>query len=194
MKGRPKSIRKISFIPAVSGFRPYGDNIGKSRRACVFLLYEEYEALRLNDYEKHSQCESAAVMQVSRPTFTRIYMSAREKIAKAFVEGLQIVVEGGKVELDGNWYSCRKCKAMFSVENGEPLVCALCGSKDVESCALPETMATSETPHYAKANSTADINGSDLKLFKNKRGRVCGRGRCHRNGAQTTEGETDTEK
>ena len=193
MKGRPKSIRKISFIPAVSGFRPYGDNIGKTKRACVFLFYEEYEALRLNDYEKHSQCESAAIMQVSRPTFTRIYMSAREKIAKAFVEGLQIVVEGGKVELDGNWYTCRKCKAMFSVENGEPLVCALCGSEDVKSCALPDAKVKTDSAQYAKAGTVADMNDSGLMPLVNKRGKICGRGRCRRNGARPLSADEETE-
>ena len=180
MKGRPKSIRKISFIPAVSGFRPYGDNVDKSNKTCVFLFYEEYEALRLNDYEKHSQCESAQIMQISRPTFTRIYMSAREKIAKAFVEGLRIVVEGGKVELDGHWYMCQQCKAMFSVENGEPLVCALCGSEDVKSCALPETKVQPDAAPYAKANPNADAEPLELKPLIGKRGVGCGRGRCRR--------------
>lgn len=194
MKGRPKSIRKISFIPAVSGFRPYGDNVNKSNKTCVFLFYEEYEALRLNDYEKHSQCESAEIMQISRPTFTRIYMSAREKIAKAFVEGLQIVVEGGKVELDGNWYMCNKCKAMFSVENGEPLVCALCGCEDVKSCVLPEPKAAAVTPRYAKAKPAVNADEADLKPLMGKRGRGCGRGRCHRNTVGSDEGENSTEK
>ena len=130
-KGRPKAVRKISFMPAVSGFRPYGDKVKASKENCVFLFYEEYEALRLSDYENLSQVESAAEMQVSRPTFTRIYQSARAKIAKAFVEGLRIAVEGGKVELDGNWFVCQRCKAVFSSEEQETTVCALCGSTDI---------------------------------------------------------------
>ena len=125
-------------MPAVSGFRPYGDNVKNSKGNCVFLHYEEYEALRLNDYEKLNQVEAAAVMQVSRPTFTRIYASAREKIAKAFVEGLRIVVEGGKVELDGNWFVCAKCKAIFSCEHEEAKVCALCGSEEISRYSLAE--------------------------------------------------------
>ena len=142
MKGRPKSIRKIASMPTVSGFKPYGDMIHDTKGKCVFLYYEEYEALRLNDYEKHTQCESAAIMQVSRPTFTRIYMSAREKIAKAFVEGLRIVVEGGKVELDGNWFVCNRCKAIFSNEQEEVNRCALCGSEEIEPYQLTDTNRT----------------------------------------------------
>lgn len=126
-------------MPSVSGFKPYGENVNYEQKECVYLLYEEYEALRLNDYEKHGQCVSAAIMQVSRPTFTRIYMNAREKIAKAFVEGLQIAVEGGKVELDGNWYECSRCGAIFSGENSESASCALCGSGDVFRYGLSET-------------------------------------------------------
>ena len=125
-------------MPAVSGFRPYGENVKHAKGNCVFLHYEEYESLRLSDYEKLSQAEAAKVMQVSRPTFTRIYGSAREKIAKAFVEGLRIVVEGGKVELDGNWFECSKCKAIFSSENEVPTCCALCGSKEISRYSLLE--------------------------------------------------------
>lgn len=146
MKGRPKRIRKISYMPAVSGFKPYGESVNTEGKECVYLLYEEYEALRLNDYEKHGQCESAVIMEVSRPTFTRIYMNAREKIAKAFVEGLQIVVEGGKVVLDGNWFECRNCGAIFSSENGQAHECALCGSTDVKACELNETAAPVHVP------------------------------------------------
>ena len=92
---RPKKIRRMTSIPTVSGFKPYGINNAKSKENAVFLLCEEYEALRLNDYEKCNQCEAAVIMQVSRPTFTRIYMSARQKIASAFIEGRQIIIEGG---------------------------------------------------------------------------------------------------
>lgn len=119
-------------MPSVSGFRPYGGRRDGADNGKVFLFFEEYEALRLNDYEKYAQCESAAVMGVSRPTFTRIYIQAREKIARAFVEGRSIVIEGGKVESDGEWYVCRDCKAVFSDGCGDRSGCALCGSRAVE--------------------------------------------------------------
>ena len=48
---RPHKIRRVTTIPSVSGFKPYGDNITKNNSEVVFLLCEEYEALRLNDYE-----------------------------------------------------------------------------------------------------------------------------------------------
>ncbi|MCI1683974.1 MAG: DUF134 domain-containing protein [Bacteroides sp.] len=128
---RPQKIRKVLQAPSISGFKPYG-GASSAKREAVFLLCEEYEALRLNDYEKHNQCESAAIMQVSRPTFTRIYMSAREKIATAFVEGRKIIIEGGKVEYDQDWYSCAVCGCFFNrVGENEVTECTLCGSHDV---------------------------------------------------------------
>ena len=141
MKGRPKRTRRISGMPAVSGFVPYGRGHHGMDGETIFLLYEEYEALKLLDYEKHTQEEAAGAMGVSRPTLTRIYMRVREKIATAFVEGRKMVVEGGKVELDGNWYECAHCGAIFSAPQttdgaidgtsgaAVPQVCALCGSK-----------------------------------------------------------------
>ena len=142
-KGRPKNVRKISFMPSVSGFKPYGEGVGADC-GVVFLHYEEFESIRLSDYEKHTQCEAAQLMGVSRPTFTRIYMHAREKIARAFIEGRQIAIEGGKVVLDGSWYTCRHCRAVFSAENSEPAVCALCGSQDIARYELPNSDLTPE--------------------------------------------------
>ena len=135
MKGRPKNIRIISSIPIVSGFKPYGTNNNNQKRSAIFLNYEEYEAIRLNDYEKYTQYESAAIMGVSRPTFTRIYMCAREKIAKAFIEGCRIIIEGGKVKLNDQWRICKCCGAVFSTseDNEDEYICALCGSDDIET-------------------------------------------------------------
>lgn len=136
MKGRPKNIRRISSVPTVSGFKAYGEDVKNDKKNAVFLFYEEYEAIRLNDYEKKTQCESAVVMGVSRPTFTRIYMSAREKIAKAFVEGCQIIIEGGKVRLDDDWRECQDCGAIFTIDDSDKIVCAICGSSNVDFCKL----------------------------------------------------------
>ena len=70
MSGRPKIIRKIATQPVVSGFRPYGMGQTAKKRDSLFLLYEEYEALRLCDYEKYTQAEASSFMNVSRPTLT----------------------------------------------------------------------------------------------------------------------------
>lgn len=129
-KGRPKNFRRISFIPTISGFVPYGDGVDEGNRGSVIIHYEEYEAIRLNDYEKMNQTESAAAMGVSRPTFTRIYMKAREKMATALIEGRKVIVEGGKVQIDNSWRRCSHCSAIFQVRDDER--CALCGGQKIE--------------------------------------------------------------
>jgi len=91
----------------MEGFKPFG--IPMTELEPVILLYEEYESMRLADYEGMTQEEAAERMQVSRPTFTRIYQQARQSIARAFVEGKAILIEGGDYHTDDFWYRCEDC-------------------------------------------------------------------------------------
>jgi predicted DNA-binding protein (UPF0251 family) len=117
--------------PHFKGYRPIGL---PEEDHPVVLNYEEYEAIRLSDFELHNQVEAALFMGISRSTYTRIYESARRKVAEAFVKGLPIVFEGGKVYFDSEWYSCNRCGCWFNHPAKEEKVsfCALCGSADVE--------------------------------------------------------------
>ena len=116
---RPKQFRKIVSPPLMTGFKPFG--IPRSQLEEVVLHYDEYEAIRLLDYEGLMQEQAAERMNVSRPTLTRIYESARKTIAKAFVEGKMIVIEGGNVDFGRQWFRCRKChKLVDGVENHIP--------------------------------------------------------------------------
>jgi predicted DNA-binding protein (UPF0251 family) len=128
---RPKRIRRMNNPPHFKGFRPIGL---PEENHPVVLNYEEYEAIRLSDFKLFGQVESAQVMGVSRPTFARIYESARRKVAQAFVQGKPIVFEGGKVYFDSEWYSCNHCGCWFNhpAKEEEVTCCALCGSSDVE--------------------------------------------------------------
>lgn len=127
---RPKRIRKMTNPPHFKGFRP----IGLPEDHPVVLNYEEYEAIRLSDFELHGQVEAAHEMSVSRPTFARIYESARRKVARAFVEGRPIVFEGGKVYFNSEWYTCNRCGCWFNHPAKEEAVnaCALCGAAAIE--------------------------------------------------------------
>jgi uncharacterized protein len=127
---RPKRIRKVNNPPHFKGYRP----IGSEDEHPVVLNYEEYEAIRLSDFELFSQVKASLAMEVSRPTFTRIYESARRKVAQAFVQGKPIVFEGGKVYFDSDWYACNSCGCWFNhtEKEIEVTVCALCGSKRIE--------------------------------------------------------------
>ena len=66
MSPRPKNIRKVNNMPSVAGFKPIASN--SSRKDTIFLHFEEYEAIRLCDYEMKTQQEASVSMGVSRPT------------------------------------------------------------------------------------------------------------------------------
>ena len=170
MPGRPKIIRKIAVVPVASGFRPYGLSQAAKKKESLFLLYEEYETLRLCDYEKYTQEEASVFMNVSRPTLTRIYMSAREKIAQAFVEGRNIIIEGGKVCFDSEWYNCYSCSCFFNNLSVEkvPLQCPLCGSSDIHNY-------ESISEEKKEESFTLDYGGCGRGHCSNKRkrGRRC---------------------
>jgi uncharacterized protein len=128
---RPKRIRKMNNPPHFKGFRPIGL---PEENNPVVINFEEYEAIRLSDFELNGQVEAAKIMEVSRPTFARIYESARRKVAQAFVQGKAIVFEGGKVYFDTEWYSCKNCGCWFNHPEKELEVknCTLCGSTNIE--------------------------------------------------------------
>lgn len=120
---RTKKDRLIQMAPHFQGFKPQG--VQCSSGSEVFINFEEYEALNLCDYELLTQAEAAKLMNISRPTFTRIYESVRRKIAKAFVEGGCIHFEEGNVSI-AKWYKCPNCKITFTPGEGSELCCPLC--------------------------------------------------------------------
>lgn len=100
----------------MKGFKPFG--MPGCRFDPVILKFEEYESIRLVNYKGLQQDDAAKEMNISRPTFTRIYNKALKQIAKSFVEGKAIEIEGGNYFLEKDWYRCRKCfKLIQGIEN-----------------------------------------------------------------------------
>jgi len=56
---------------------------------------DEFEAIRLADYQGISQKEAAKSMQISQQTFSRILEKARRAIADSLVTGKIIRIQGG---------------------------------------------------------------------------------------------------
>jgi len=113
---RPKRERLICNPPQMQGFRPFG--IPMDKIETVTLTFDEYESINLLDYKLMNQEQAAEKMNVSRPTLTRIYESARRTIAQAFIEGKAIVIEGGNVYFEQDWFRCKKCfKLISGIEN-----------------------------------------------------------------------------
>lgn len=139
MSPRPKRVRKVIHPPGFRGFKPFG--CPESKGNDVKLLLEEFEAIKLADYEKLSQAEAAEKMEVSRPTFSRIYESARGKVAKAFIETTSIVIEGGNVDSMESWFHCMSCHTIFRLRNDEDNVasCPVCSAPEIEQINTPES-------------------------------------------------------
>ncbi len=81
---RPTKLRFIRKKPKISKFSPRGRH---GRHDYVILKLDEYEALRLVDFNGFNQLEAAKSMQVSRQTFGRILTKARKKFADGLVNG-----------------------------------------------------------------------------------------------------------
>ena len=128
---RRKRSRRIQVPPVIKGMSVYGIRGRKSNG--VILRIEEYEAIRLLDYQNLTQEQAAVHMNVSRPTITRIYEEARNKVATAFVEGRDLIFRGGDIYFDKNWYKCNSCKASFSDYSHNVKSCAVCNADDLIS-------------------------------------------------------------
>ncbi len=134
---RPTKWRKIDHIPAIPYFVPSETNEIELPKNVLKL--EELEAIRLKDLEGLEQGECAMRMEVSRPTFQRILLSAREKLADSLINGKVIHIEGGNFTRNICPVRCEDCGREWkeSFENLERIhkdstICPHCGSIKVE--------------------------------------------------------------
>lgn len=124
---RKKHSRKVVAPPRFKSYIPSGYK--KESKEIIQLLYEEYEALKLTDYEGMHHHEACRLMGVSRPTFARIYESARKKIATALVEVREIHTIFGNAEFDESWFICNNCHARFTLKKADSNnKCPICSS------------------------------------------------------------------
>lgn len=127
---RPKLRRLIDTPPLYDSFKP----IGVRGRDIVDLQMslDEFETLRLADYEGMNQDDAAEEMDISRSTFSRLIESARRKSSEFLIEGKRLVINGGPVHFKENLLRCRSCKSIVPVQFGtENNICTNCGSDDL---------------------------------------------------------------
>jgi predicted DNA-binding protein (UPF0251 family) len=110
---RPFCPRRISGQPAAAVFKPAGTPCRGLNE--VVMTLDEFEALRLADFEGLYHEQAAARMSVSRPTFGRIVESAHRKTADALLHGKALRIEGGPVEIGRR--SC--CRFHDRIKQGE---------------------------------------------------------------------------
>ena len=128
---RPRKIRRVSKPPICSRFKPVG--IPARLLDVVDLSVEEYEALRLADYEGLEHKIAAEKMGISRPTFTRLIEQARKKIASGIIEGKEISIEGGDFQFIQHVVRCRSCGSLSNYSQHAPEKCPECNEEDLEN-------------------------------------------------------------
>jgi len=96
---RPKKTRWVKCLPGERCFRPRC----KPGRALegVRVTTDEFEAMRLACLEGMKQIDAAKLMNISRPTFSRIVASGCKKVTDALVNVKAIRIEGGCCSIGG---------------------------------------------------------------------------------------------
>lgn len=108
---------------------------------CFSRSDDEFEALRLADYEGLYQEQAAERMGVSRQTFGRIVEAARRKVAEALVKGLALRIGGGQVEMiETGAFRCADCGHAWEVlsNTGRPERCPSCRSTSFQQTQAAE--------------------------------------------------------
>lgn len=103
---RPKRCRRVCEEPEFNAFSPEGIPCGDF----VTLTVDEYESIRLIDHVQLTHAQAAQRMDISRPTVTEIYNSARFKLADCIVNGKRILVAGGNYRLCSGGMCGKICK------------------------------------------------------------------------------------
>lgn len=96
---RPHKRRRIKGEPNSSYFKPSG--IRRTELEESILAADEFEAIRLKDFLALEQKECAEKMNISQPTFHRLIISARKKVADAIVNGKAIKINAENFKTTG---------------------------------------------------------------------------------------------
>ena len=138
--GRHKQCRRIAGLPAFTVLKPAGVP-GRSLPEVVMEV-DEFEALRLSDYDGLYQATAAERMGVSRATFGRILETARKKMARTLIEGCMLRIEGGAVVMPTTRaFACNTCGHTWKVPygTGRPNGCPSCHGQTFERVETAET-------------------------------------------------------
>jgi len=115
---RPRKWRVVCCIPERTIFGPLGPGKGLSKQ--VIMTVDEYETIRLIDFEGMNQEKCADSMQVARTTVQRIYNEARKKIAGILVNGDILSIEGGDYQLFDETTGGMRCRQHRHGQGGHP--------------------------------------------------------------------------
>lgn len=100
----------VSQLPKIDKFNTSSNNFQEE----IVMSVEEFETIRLIDYEGMRQEECANYMEVARTTVQTLYQDARKKIARMLVEGLPLSIKGGNYKLVNSPRCHRNCPKRMS--------------------------------------------------------------------------------
>jgi len=129
---RPRNCRRVEHLPGSEYFKPRG--IPLSALEEVILTVDEFEAVRLADFENLYQEQAAERMGISRQTFGRIIESAHKKVAEALVKGKALKIEGGEFAMARmRKFKCDGCRHTWELPygTGRPEKCPSCKSGNI---------------------------------------------------------------
>jgi predicted DNA-binding protein (UPF0251 family) len=136
MRG-PYRRRRVQLPPRFKNFKPSG--VPRKTIQSITLSVDEYEAIRLADHLGMDHLAASGKMNISRPTFTRLIEQARQKVAHAIVEGMELIIEGGNVDFSSTFYRCRECGGEQTGPVDITVInCPECGSVDVQDLGTEE--------------------------------------------------------
>jgi len=121
----------VNCRPGSGYFKPQG--IAVSVLEEVVLTMDEFEAMRLANFECLYHEQAAEKMGVSRTTFGRIVESANRKIADVLLNGKALRIEGGVIKMaEVRKFKCSDCGHEWELPfgTGRPSGCPSCSSKN----------------------------------------------------------------
>ncbi|QEN09486.1 DUF134 domain-containing protein [Oceanispirochaeta crateris] len=127
--GRNEIVRSVNSPPRF--FRFNAEDSPTSQKKPIELHLDEYEALRLADKLNYDHKDASRIMNISRPTFTRLLNRARKKAADFLTDGGPLEIAGGRILFASNVYCCKTCHRPFQVEPGEAISCPRCNGNQV---------------------------------------------------------------
>lgn len=101
---RPRKQKRVFRMPERS---LYGPLDGTKKNFEITMLVEEYETIRLIDFENLNQEECAKAMNVARATVQRLYETARKKLAESLITGCVLRIDGGDFEINSEFEMLR---------------------------------------------------------------------------------------
>jgi predicted DNA-binding protein (UPF0251 family) len=127
---RPKSNRIVFEPPLYKVFVPMDTEVLPPEKVKISL--DEFEAVRLADYNGLTHEEASEAMEISRSTFTRLIEKARRKIADIVINGKELVIEGGNVHFRNNVIKCLDCSSVIKTKIEDCVTeCPVCHSNNL---------------------------------------------------------------